>query len=96
MSDYLDQLYNDLLMTANQFGMSHVTAQDFARSMVDRIKNAHAGPVYIPKPDKSRRNERIRRTFNGVNHDIVCREFGISKATLYRVVGQAKPDKPSS
>jgi hypothetical protein len=31
--------------------------------------------------------------FNGVNHDMVCREFGISKATLYRVVGQSKSSK---
>jgi Mor family transcriptional regulator len=90
MSDYLDQLYNDLLMTATQFGMSRDNARDFAQSMVDRIKNAHAGPVYIPKSDKSQRNEQIRRLFNGVNHDAVCREFGISRATLYRVVGQKK------
>jgi len=93
MSDYLDQLRHDVMTTAVAFGMQEPLARDFAKAMVDRIQNQYAGPVYVPKPDKNRRNERIRRMFNGVNHEFVCREFGISKATLYRVVGQAKSGK---
>jgi Mor family transcriptional regulator len=86
MSDYISQLHNDILATARQFGMSDVIARDFAKAMVNKIQTDHAGPAYIPQPDKNRRNDRIRRMFNGVNHDVVCAEFGISKATLYRVI----------
>ena len=89
MSEYIRHLYNDILLTANQFGMSDATALDFAQAMVNRIQSNHAGvEVYIPQAGKRQRNERIRRMFNGVNHDIVCAEFGISKATLYRVVAK--------
>lgn len=90
MNEYIHRLYSDLFTTCMQFGMSDVMARDFAKAMVDKIKNNHAGPVYIPQPDKQQRNERTRRMFNDVNHDIVCEEFRISKATLYRVVGQYK------
>jgi Mor family transcriptional regulator len=86
MSEYIQQLYTDIMMTGMQFGLSDVMAKELAKAMVDRIQNQHAGPVYIPKSDKNRRNERIRLMFNGVNHDMVCKEFGISKATLYRVI----------
>jgi Mor family transcriptional regulator len=94
MSAYLDQLHHDVVMTAVAFGMPEPEARAFAATLIDRIQMSHAGDaIYIPGPNKHRRNERIRRMFNGVNHDVVCREFGISKATLYRVVGQTKSGK---
>jgi len=80
-------------MTAVAFGMQEPQAREFAATLVDKLRANHAGEVRIPVPDKQQRNKRIRRLFNGVNHDMVCREFGISKATLYRVVGQAKSGK---
>ena len=67
--------------------MPDATARDFAQAMITRIQINHAGvEIYIPQADKRQHNERIRRMFNGVNHDVVCAEFGISKATLYRVI----------
>jgi hypothetical protein len=87
MSDYIQHLHHDILATARQFGMDDAVARDFAHAMVTRIQANHAGPAYIPQ-DKTQRNERIRRLFNGVNHDVVCAEFGISKSTLYRVIGR--------
>jgi Mor family transcriptional regulator len=87
MSAYLDQLHQDVLMTAVAFGMPEPEARAFAATLIDRIRTNHAGDeIYIPAPNKHRRNEHIRRMFNGVNHDEVCREFRISKATLYRVI----------
>jgi DNA invertase Pin-like site-specific DNA recombinase len=86
MSAYLDQLHQDVLMTAVAFGMPEPEARAFAATLIDRIRTNHAGEVYIRAPDKQKRNERIRQLFNGVNHDRVCREFGISKATLYRII----------
>jgi hypothetical protein len=88
MSEFIDHLHHDVLMTAVSFGMQEPQAREFAASLVDRIRATHAGQVHIPGPDKHHRNERIRRMFNGVNHDVVCAEFGISKSTLYRVIGR--------
>jgi Mor family transcriptional regulator len=94
MSAYLDQLHQDMVMTAVAFGMPEPEARALAATLIDRIQTKHAGDeVYIPGPNKHRRNEHIRRMFNGVNHDVVCRKFGISKATLYRVMGQHKSSK---
>jgi hypothetical protein len=79
MSAYLDQLHQDVVMTAVAFGMQEPQAREFAATLIDRIQTKHAGDVvYIPGPNKHRRNEYIRRLFNGVNHDMVCRKFGIS------------------
>ncbi len=87
MSEYLERLYKELVNTGTEFGLSDTIAGDFAQAMIEKIKRDHAGPVYIPKPGKKQRNARIREMFNGVNHATVCAEFGISKATLYRIIG---------
>jgi hypothetical protein len=86
MSEFIDHLRHDVFTTAVAFGMQEAPAREFAATLVDRIRANHAGQVYISGPDKNQRNERIRRMFNGVNHGVVCAEFGISKSTLYRVI----------
>jgi len=87
MSEYIHQLYTDILTTGMQFGMQEPQAREFAATLIDRVQTNYAGDeVYIPGPNKHRRNECIRLMFNGVNHEVVCAEFGISKATLYRVI----------
>jgi hypothetical protein len=88
MSEFIDHLHHDVVATAVAFGMQEPQAREFAATLVDRIRATHAGQVRIPAPDKHQRNERIRRMFNGVNHDVVCAEFGISKSTLYRIIGK--------
>jgi Mor family transcriptional regulator len=87
MSEFINQLHHDVMTTAVAFGMQEPQAKAFASSLVDRIRTNYAGDeIYIHGPDKHQRNERILRMFNGVNHDVVCAEFGISKSTLYRVI----------
>lgn len=83
MNEYLHQLYNDLINTSSEFGLSDASAGDFANAMIEKIQHDHAGNIYIPKP-KEARKKRALKMFNGVNIDAVCTEFGISKATLYR------------
>jgi Mor family transcriptional regulator len=87
MNDPLDQITEDLEVIAIKFGVSVKIATDMARVMIERIKESLGGDdVYIPKPDKQHRNRLIRTMFNGVNHADICTAFGISKATLYRVI----------
>jgi Mor family transcriptional regulator len=87
MNDPLDQIAEDLEVIAVKFGVSVQIAADMARAMIERIKESVGGDdLYIPKPDKQKRNRLIKSKFNGVNHDEIYAEFGISKSTLYRVL----------
>jgi Mor family transcriptional regulator len=87
MNDPLDQIAEDLEVIAVKFGVSVQIAADMASAMIERIKESVGGDdLYVPKPDKQKRNRLIKSRFNGVNHIEVCGEFNISKATLYRVL----------
>ena len=87
MSEPIKQIIDDLVAVALQFGLSRQLASDFARAAVDRMtKNIGGGSLYIPKEDKESRDAKIRARFNGVNHDELCRVFGVSKRTLYRII----------
>jgi hypothetical protein len=80
MIAYLDQLRQDMVMTAVAFGMPEPQARALAATLIDRIQTNHAGDaVFIPGPNKHRRNEHIRRMFNGVNHDTVAGNSGSAK-----------------
>ncbi len=86
MKDQLQRLQDDIERVAVQFGMKQTIAGDFSRAMLDRMMKTMGGD-YLPKVDKERRNKAIKMRFNGVNHTEICSEFGVSKATLYRVLG---------
>ncbi|TQE91142.1 MAG: DNA-binding protein, partial [Spiribacter salinus] len=45
--------------------------------------------LYIPCKDRAARDAAIRAEFTGRNHDEVCRRHGISRRTLYRIIGSA-------
>lgn len=46
------------------------------------------GGLYIAKRDiKQARDEAVKSAFNGRNHDEVISQYGISRATLYRILG---------
>lgn len=47
--------------------------------------------IYIPALDtRSCRDAAIRKMFNGQNLDLVCRQFGVSPTTVYRVVAKGR------
>lgn len=52
------------------------------------------GEVWIPAPSTARRNADIRSMFNGRNLSAVCRHFGLSPSTVYRIVGRPAPRPP--
>ena len=43
--------------------------------------------VYVNAPSARERDECIREEFDGTNHREICKRYGISRATLYRIVG---------
>lgn len=51
--------------------------------------SSELGGLYIAKREiRATRDDAIRRDFNGRNHGEVMRSHGISKRTLYRVIGR--------
>lgn len=86
MSEPIKHIQEDLEQVAVQFGMNKALAQDLAKAMLARMLKTVGGD-YLPKVDKAARNKAIKARFNGVNHEEICHEFGVSKATLYRVLG---------
>jgi len=84
----------DILRAEISLAVTEETGADSeaARRMADRVfarmqKYWGGQRVYIPAVDSAERNRAIRAAFTGANHAEVCRRYGISLATLYRVIG---------
>lgn len=84
---YLQAEFTEIVRA--EIGMNDHFAADmaaaFLRGMCSRLGGKE---LWVPTEDKTARNEAIKSTFNGSNLDHVCRRFGVSKATVYRVVGE--------
>ena len=62
-----------------------------AGSVMDRISDHLAGTqVYIPNRNKgvALRNQRMRKAFTGNNYNALMRQFGLSRAQVYRILGK--------
>lgn len=78
------------LLTAalvRKFGMGEVAASVLAMEVSHGLRDVGGGnEIYIPAPDKRARDEAIRAEFNGRNGVEIMAKYGISKASLYRVL----------
>lgn len=73
-------------------GVPEAQAGEMAKKLVDRFRLRHgARRIYVPAMDKTVRDAAIRAKFNGQNAADCCREFGISRTSLYRIVGRRSP-----
>ena len=61
-------------------------AEKVASNLCKRV-----GGMYIPKREvRDARDQNVRDHFNGRNHEEVMRNYQISRATLYRILGGSK------
>jgi Mor family transcriptional regulator len=44
--------------------------------------------LYIPAPSKTKRDEAIRREFNGRNRDEILKKYRISERRFYEIIGR--------
>ena len=85
LKDYCESLrVSDLSDTLGPAGAGMVHLYEGAR-------RHGARRIYVPAMDKSVRDAAIRAKFNGQNAAECCREFGISRTSLYRIVGRRAP-----
>ena len=88
--DAAAQLHAELceIMRA-EIGMHETYASPIAAAVLRGLRRLHGGrEIYVPAECRSQRNAEIREAFDGTNADAVQRMFGISRSTLYRIVGE--------
>jgi Mor family transcriptional regulator len=66
-------------------------ANAMAHEIVEGMRARFGGDdVYVPAPDKSARDERVREMFNGRNIKELMQLFGLARSTVYRIVGEKR------
>ncbi|NKI97549.1 Mor transcription activator family protein [Rhizobacter sp. SG703] len=66
-------------------------ATAMAEAIVQGLSAKFGGAlVYVPRPDRKSRDERIRLMFNGANLQQVCDQFGLSQRQVYRICRRRK------
>jgi Mor family transcriptional regulator len=76
-----------IAIVREEVGMIETLATPMAEVLLHGICRRMGGrEVYIPAPEKAGRDEQIRASFNGRNLVEVMRQFGVSKATVYRAI----------
>jgi len=70
-------------------GLHERFATEISDEILARLMTRWGGDrLHVPARDRAARDAAIRAEFDGRNHDAVCRRHGISRATLYRVIGE--------
>lgn len=70
-------------------GLREDIASKVAEATLRKLQERRGGRrSYIPTASNRDRHEAIRGAFRGDNHEEVCRDHGVSRATLYRVIGK--------
>lgn len=70
-----------------EIGMNEAFADLVSDALCRGLRNRWGGrEIYVPAEDIAERNDRIRQAWRGNNASEVMLRFGISKATLYRVL----------
>ncbi|MEZ0231889.1 MAG: Mor transcription activator family protein [Methylophilaceae bacterium] len=73
----------------DEIGYNENFASQIAEALVRGLRKKYGcQEIYIPAPNRSERDASIRKEFNGRNIDEVCKKFGLSSASVYRIVGR--------
>ena len=87
----LSDIIADALQSPDEFGLPPAAARTLAEAIVcTAARRGHGGTdYYLPMAQHLSRRERdaqIRSQFLGNNLRDICRKFGISKTTVYRII----------
>jgi len=81
----LEQLRFEIYQTMLKFGLIDPQAKELAEAVVVNLSHKVGGETfYINK--KNSHEARIKQEFNGKNQQELCRKYGISRATFYRII----------
>jgi Mor family transcriptional regulator len=88
--DKATTIRNDITRAVREAtGLHECYASSLGAAILERLQTRWGGDrIYVPQVDRPARDAAIREAFTGRNHDEVCRQFGISRRTLYRILTQ--------
>lgn len=87
--DHAMQLKQEFAEILEEVGFKEPWASSIATSIVERWREKRGGQkVYVPACPLAERDAVVRRFFNGRNIDETCKQFDISRQTLYRIVSR--------
>ena len=72
-------------------GVEHIEALSLIEDIFQQIRRDLGPEIYIATLDKAARDQKIRAEFNGQNAKLLQKKYGISRATIYRVINPALP-----
>jgi Mor family transcriptional regulator len=90
IKEKISELFQEDLINALADELSDCEqAQAIADQVIATIKSKWAGnTIYIPANKKTDEKAAIKAAFNGTNHYKICKQFGISRSKLYRIINQ--------
>lgn len=79
--------YEMTSIAREETGLNEHAASQLADAIVQGLRRRFGGDyLYIPAADKRKRDDDIRREFNGLNRKEVCKKYNVSKSRLYEIV----------
>ena len=87
-ADRIEGLRSDLVRAVVEAtGMRETMAMPIANSLLTMLQERYAGErLYVPKSARDSDMDRVREALEaGMKPKAVCRKFGISRSTLYRM-----------
>lgn len=90
--DVIHTLHSELAKTTGDLaGLPEAQATELATMITRFLQERFGGrEVYIRARDRKERDRAVVAAFTGANRDEVCKDFGISPATLYRILDRAR------
>lgn len=88
--EIIDQIKTELGELARHLGMDQASSEGLANDAMSRILFVIGGQKieYLPRVDRKTRNEGIIKDFNGKNHRLIAKKYGVSLATVYRILSK--------
>lgn len=83
-----EQIQHEVRQTVQCFGVGAGVSGDMSAAITARLQKLLGyNTIYFRgTASTAERYAAIRRDFNGVNHESVCKKYGITRRTLYRAL----------
>lgn len=83
------QLVHDFsAIVREEIGMREDLAELFSEALVRGLRRRLGGrDLYVPAPDRAKRDAAIREEFTGSNLETLMRRHGLSRTRIYEIVG---------
>jgi len=86
-------------MTLDDFGEGYRQVAEICgvQAALELARATVCGRIYVPKFEalvRPRRDDRIRREFNGANHRELSRKYNLSESQIRNILAQRTPRQP--